>query len=130
MSERCSFLVRDMLEIIKINLEKFCSVYCIFSINVELTSTFLLYRGLVHHHHWILNLYYLHSTNSKYKNSGGNLGWACLLYYHKQQYTFNVIKIYRSNNRNLLKPIVELLNFFISENINSFRFFAHTGWSL
>ena len=27
----------------------------IFSINVELTSTFLLYRGLVHHHHWILN---------------------------------------------------------------------------
>ena len=25
-------------------------------INVELTSTFLLYRGLVHHHHWILNL--------------------------------------------------------------------------
>jgi len=26
----------------------------IFSINVELTSTFLLYRGLVHHHHWIL----------------------------------------------------------------------------
>ena len=23
----------------------------IFSINVELTSTFLLYRGLVHHHH-------------------------------------------------------------------------------
>jgi len=24
----------------------------IFSINVELTSTFLLYRGLVHHHHW------------------------------------------------------------------------------
>ena len=28
----------------------------IFSINVELTSTFLLYRGLVHHHHRILNL--------------------------------------------------------------------------
>ena len=27
----------------------------IFSINVGLTSTFLLYRGLVHHHHWILN---------------------------------------------------------------------------
>ena len=27
----------------------------IFSINVELTSTFLLYRGLVHHHHEILN---------------------------------------------------------------------------
>ena len=26
----------------------------IFSINVELTSTFLLYRGLVHHHHRIL----------------------------------------------------------------------------
>ena len=26
----------------------------IFSINVELTSTFLLYRGLVHHHHEIL----------------------------------------------------------------------------
>ena len=25
-----------------------------FSINVELTSTFLLYRGLVHHHHRIL----------------------------------------------------------------------------
>ena len=29
------------------------------SINVELTSTFLLYRGLVHQHHWILNV----STN-------------------------------------------------------------------
>ena len=28
----------------------------IFSINVELTSTFLLYTGLVHHHHRILNL--------------------------------------------------------------------------
>ena len=27
----------------------------IFSIFVELTSTFLLYRGLVHHHHRILN---------------------------------------------------------------------------
>jgi len=33
----------------------------IFSINVELTSTFILYTGLVHHHHWILNL-------KKYKN--------------------------------------------------------------
>ena len=31
----------------------------IFSINVELTSTFLLYRGLVHHHHEILNLYFV-----------------------------------------------------------------------
>ena len=30
----------------------------IFSINVELTSSFLLYRGLVHHHHRILNLLY------------------------------------------------------------------------
>ena len=28
----------------------------IFSINVELTSTFLLYRGLVHHHHEILKV--------------------------------------------------------------------------
>ena len=28
----------------------------IFLMNVELTSTFLLYRGLVHHHHRILNL--------------------------------------------------------------------------
>ena len=27
---------------------------CYYS-NVELTSTFLLYRGLVHHHHRILN---------------------------------------------------------------------------
>ena len=27
------------------------------SINVELTSTFLLYRGLVHQHHWILNMF-------------------------------------------------------------------------
>ena len=27
-----------------------------FSINVELTSTFLLYRGLVHHHDRILNV--------------------------------------------------------------------------
>ena len=30
----------------------------IFSINVELISTFLIYRGLVHHHHQILNLDY------------------------------------------------------------------------
>ena len=29
----------------------------IFSINVEPTSTFLLYRGLVHHHHRILHIY-------------------------------------------------------------------------
>ena len=29
----------------------------IFSINVELTSTFLLYRGLVHNHYRILNLF-------------------------------------------------------------------------
>jgi len=28
----------------------------IFSINVELTSTFLLYRGLVHHHHRVFKL--------------------------------------------------------------------------
>ena len=36
----------------------------IFSINVELTSTFLLYRGLVHHHHRILNAGIFLSTNA------------------------------------------------------------------
>ena len=34
----------------------------IFSIGVELTSTFLHYRGLVHHHHRILN-YETHDTS-------------------------------------------------------------------
>ena len=33
-----------------------------FLVNVELTSTFLLYRGLVHHHHRILNLVLLYQN--------------------------------------------------------------------
>ena len=40
----------------KLNLECLNPDRNIFSINVELTSTFLLYRGLVHHHHQILNV--------------------------------------------------------------------------
>ena len=43
----------------------------IFSINVELTSTFLLYRGLVHHHHRILNVISMslkHMGTSNYTN--------------------------------------------------------------
>ena len=36
------------------------------SINVELTSTFLLYRGLVHHHHWILNKIFKFPWNSTF----------------------------------------------------------------
>ena len=39
-----------LLELTRVNPDR-----NIFSINVELTSTFLLYRGLVHHHHRILN---------------------------------------------------------------------------
>ena len=35
------------------------------SINVELTSTFLLYRGLVHHHHRILNQKFIVEGNHK-----------------------------------------------------------------
>ena len=38
-----------LLELTRVNPDR-----NIFSINVELTSTFLLYRGLVHHHHRIL----------------------------------------------------------------------------
>ncbi len=37
-------------------------LYITISINVELTSNFLLYRGLVHHHHRILNLQKLSAT--------------------------------------------------------------------
>ena len=34
----------------------------IFPINVELTSTFLLFRGLVHHHHRILKVWCIDYT--------------------------------------------------------------------
>ena len=42
-----------MYNLRKLNLECLNPDRNIFSINVELTSTFLLYRGLVHHHHQI-----------------------------------------------------------------------------
>ena len=38
----------------------------VLKINVELTSTFLLYRGLVHHHHWILKVLKVLCSNSVY----------------------------------------------------------------
>ena len=46
---KCLFLI-FVTELTRVNPDR-----NIFSINVELTSTFLLYRGLVHHHHRILN---------------------------------------------------------------------------
>ena len=45
------FVKKRSQELTRVNPER-----NIFSINVELTSTFLLYRGLVHHYHRILNL--------------------------------------------------------------------------
>ena len=44
------FVKKQFQELTRVNPDR-----NIFSINVELTSTFLLYRGLVHHHHRILN---------------------------------------------------------------------------
>ena len=43
----------------------------IFSINVELTSTFLLHRGLVHHHHRILNHYIYIFMRVQWYGEGG-----------------------------------------------------------
>ena len=50
------FFLSILMVIISLELTRVNPDRNIFSINVELTSTFLLYRGLVHHHHWILNL--------------------------------------------------------------------------
>jgi len=52
------FVKKQSQELTKVNPDR-----NIFSINVELTSTFLLYRGLVHHHHRILNLIKLYINN-------------------------------------------------------------------
>ena len=49
------FFLSILMVIISLELTRVNTDRNIFSINVELTSTFLLYRGLVHHHHWILN---------------------------------------------------------------------------
>ena len=49
----CLFLIfvkKQSQELTRVNPDR-----NIFSINLELTSTFLLYRGLVHHHHRVLN---------------------------------------------------------------------------
>ena len=52
----CDFYFFSILMvIISIELTRVNPDRNIFSINLELTSTFLLYRCLVHHHHWILN---------------------------------------------------------------------------
>ena len=53
------FFLSILMVIISLELTRVNPDRNIFSINVELTSTFLLYRGLVHHHHWILNLNYI-----------------------------------------------------------------------
>ena len=49
------FLLSILMVIISLELTRVNPDRNIFSINVELTSTFLLYRGLVNHHHRILN---------------------------------------------------------------------------
>ena len=46
-----TFLAETISKLTRVNPDR-----NIFSINVELTSTFLRYRGLVHHHHRILNV--------------------------------------------------------------------------
>ena len=51
----------------------------IFSINVELTSTFLLYRGWVHHHHWII----IYSISSFKPKSGWCYTWKELNFIKK-----------------------------------------------
>ena len=51
------FLLSILMVIISLELTRVNPDRNMFSINVELTSTFfLLYRGLVHHHHRFLNL--------------------------------------------------------------------------
>ena len=50
------FFLSILMVIISLELTRVNSDRNIFSINVELTSTFLLYRGLVHYHHQILNI--------------------------------------------------------------------------
>ena len=59
-SNRRFFVKKQSQELTRVNPDR-----NIFSINVELTSTFLLYRGLVHHHYWILNVISLSSTFKK-----------------------------------------------------------------
>jgi len=49
------FFLSILMVIISLELTRVNPNRDIFSINVELTSTFILYRGLVHHHHRILN---------------------------------------------------------------------------
>jgi len=50
-----TFFLSILMVIISLELTRVNPDRNIFSINVELTYTFLLYRGLVHHHHRILN---------------------------------------------------------------------------
>ena len=70
----------------------------IFSINVELASTFLPYRGLVHHHYRILNVYSYVSYIAGQKNkltekSMGTRGK------HKQKIGFFLNKIFFQNQK-------------------------------
>ena len=51
-----SFFLPILMVIISLELTRVNPDRNIFSINVELTSTFLLYRGLVHRHHRILKV--------------------------------------------------------------------------
>ena len=50
-----NLMVITSLELTRVNPDR-----NILSINVELTSTFFPYKGLVHHHHWILNIYLIY----------------------------------------------------------------------
>ena len=69
----------------------------IFSINVELTSTFLLYRGLVHHHHRILNLSlkskFSHQTNVLTLPDVCSRGIPLALKRHVQKFSENAMAI-------------------------------------
>ena len=63
-SNRRFFVKKQSQELTRVNPDR-----NIFSINVELTSTFLLYRGLVHHHHRLLkeNIKLLHYYDCNWK---------------------------------------------------------------
>ena len=59
------FVKKQLQELTRVNPDR-----NIFSINVELTSTFLLYRGLVHHHHRVFKhvSFFAKSSNKPLKD--------------------------------------------------------------
>ena len=82
----------------------------IFSINVELTSTFLLYRGLVHHHHPILKFlqYYCSSLMTQKFCELWSVFWRCAFSFIP--YISFILCIYKSFA--IICQLTHLLNFF------------------